>query len=253
MGSGDLNNNQQPSANEILNEAQRRIDSRQNKSIEPQNRNAVINANRSVFWLSKHWLGLFNVLVALFFGGALIAPLLMQVGSIQIANLLYAFYDPFCHQYTFRSYFLYGEALTYPLTEPISILKMAEQTHVVGDPQIGYKMALCQRDMAIYGVMLLSGILFSLIRRKRKIPPLSLWLYFVFGIMPMMLDGGIQWLSYFVWVIFPSLLSQPFETIPFMRVLTGGLFGLGVIAVTYPHIDEYFQEIHQSLKVKFGW
>ena len=69
----------------------------------------------------------------------------------------------------------------------------------------------------------------------------------------MMLDGGIQWLSYFVWAIFPGYLSQPFETIPLMRALTGGLFGWGVVAVTYSHIDEYFQEIHQTLKTKFGW
>ena len=253
MGSGNLGNNQQPTTDEILKEAQRRIHTRQHKTITPRNRKAAVDANRAVFWLSKHWLALFNVLVGLFVGGALIAPILIHLGVTRIANLLYAFYDPFCHQYTFRSWFLYGDAFAYPLTEPISIIQMAEQTHVIGDPQVGYKMALCQRDMAIYSFMLLSGILFGLLRRKKKIPPLPLWLYFVFGIMPMMLDGGVQWLSYFVWVIFPAFLSQPFETIPLMRVLTGGLFGLGVIAVTYPQIDEYFQEINQTLKEKFDW
>ena len=92
----------------------------------------------------------------------------MHFGLSRIANLFYAFYDPFCHQYTFRSWFLFGDAFAHPLTEPISILKMAEQTHIIGDAQMGYKMALCQRDMAIYGIMLLSGILFALIRKKRK-------------------------------------------------------------------------------------
>jgi uncharacterized membrane protein len=253
MGSGHISNDRKPSANEILEEAQRRIDTRQQKPIPPRQRQAAVDANRAVFWLSQHWLAVFNIAVGLFFGGAILAPVLMHLGLTRIAKLFYAFYDPFCHQYTFRSWFLYGKAFAHPLTEPISILKMSEQTHVIGDASMGYKMALCQRDMAIYGIMLLTGLLFGILRRKQTIRPLPMWLYFVFGIMPMMLDGGIQWMSYFVWTLFPAFLSQPFETIPLLRTLTGGLFGWGVAAVTYPQIDEYFQEIHQNLKMKFEW
>lgn len=253
MGSGHLENEPNPSADEILREAQRRIETRDDTSLSPRQRKAAIDANRAVFWLSKHWLALFNIAVGLFFGGALLAPLLHYLGYPRLAAMLYAFYDPFCHQYPFRSWFLFGDACAHPLTAPLPVLKMAEQTHFIGNAQLGYKMALCQRDMAIYGIMLLAGVLFGLLRRKLKIPPLPLWLYFIFGIMPMMLDGGVQWMSYFVWTLFPALLAQPFETIPVMRALTGGLFGLGVVAVTYPHIDEYFQEIHQSLKTRFGW
>jgi uncharacterized membrane protein len=253
MGSGNLENQEQPSADEILQKAQQLIEERRQQSITPRKRQFVLDANHAVFWLSKHWLGMFNTLIALFVGGTLLAPLLLKIRADKLANFLYAFYDPFCHQYPFRSWFLFGESYAYPLHEPISIFKMSELTHFTGNPQVGYKLALCQRDMAIYTVMLLAGVLFGLLRRKLKIPPLPLWMYFIFGIMPMLLDGGVQWLSYFVWVIFPAFLSQPFETIPLMRTLTGGLFGLGVIAVTYPYIDEYFQEIYESLKVKYGW
>lgn len=253
MGPGHIDNEKESTADEILKEAQRRIDERGQKTVTPKKRQTIVDANHVVFWLSSHWVALFNVLIGLFFGGAILAPVLMHLGLPRIASLFYAFYDPFCHQYTFRSWFLFGDAFAHPLTEPISILKMAEKTHIIGDALMGYKMALCQRDIAIYGIMLLSGILFALLRRKKTISPLPLWLYFIFGILPMMLDGGIQWLSYFVWVIFPAYLSQPFETIPLMRALTGGLFGLGVVAVTYSHIDYYFQEIHQTLKTKYGW
>lgn len=253
MGSGHIDNDQKPSADDILLEAQRRMDARREKAISPQKRKAVIDANRVVFRLSEHWLALFNIAAGLYVGAALLAPVLMHFGLPKLAQTVYAFYDPFCHQYTFRSWFLFGDSFARPLVAPISIVEMTGQTHVLGDAQMGYKMALCQRDMAIYGMILLSGILFALLRRKIKFTPLPLWQYFLFGIMPMMLDGGIQWLSYFVWALFPGLLVQPFETIPLMRVLTGALFGLGVIAVTYPHIDEYFQEIHQNLRAKFDW
>ncbi|MDF1512646.1 MAG: DUF2085 domain-containing protein [Anaerolineae bacterium] len=253
MGSGHLDKDSAPSADEIVEEAQRRIQTRQQETLSPKKRRLVIDANRVVFRLSKHWLALFNTVAGLYTLGAILAAVLMALDFVKIANVLYLFYKPFCHQYSFRSFFLYGDAFTHPLTSPLSIGEMAQQSSFTGHAQLGYKMALCQRDMAIYGTMLLTGLLFALFRRRKNIPPLPLWQYFIFCLLPMLLDGGVQWLSYFIWTIFPGVLAQPFETIPLMRVLTGGLFGFGVIAVTYPYIDMYFQEIQVNLSEKFGW
>jgi uncharacterized membrane protein len=237
---------------EILAEAQRRIETREEPAI-ARKRATAQRLNQGVYWLSRHWVALFNVIIALYTGGAILAPVMMHWGRPGIANALYAFYKPFCHQYPFRSWFLFGPAFIRPLHEPISILKMNQLGAFVGNAEIGYKMALCERDIAIYGMMAVAGMLYGIVKKRLRIPPLALWLYFLFGVMPMMLDGGIQWISYALWQFFPGLLNQPFETIPLLRALTGSLFGLGVIAVGYPYMNEYFEDVQKQLETKYTW
>ncbi|MBN2391150.1 MAG: DUF2085 domain-containing protein, partial [Anaerolineae bacterium] len=79
-----------------------------------------------------------------------------------------------------------------------------------------------------------------------------MWAYFAFGIVPMMLDGGIQWISYAAWVFFPAFIKIPFETTPLMRALTGALFGLGIVAAAYPYLNEYFEDVRRVLKEKYS-
>jgi len=67
-----------------------------------------------------------------------------------------------------------------------------------------------------------------------------------------MLDGGIQWLSYVAWVLFPGLIPVPFETTPLMRTLTGALFGLGLVATAYPYLNEYFEDVYHTLERKLN-
>lgn len=253
-----------PTADEVLREAERRIEARRGTSGGPKadavamrdgvaGRSFATRANRAVYFLARHWIALFNAAILLYLGGAILAPVAMHLGRPGVANVLYTLYGPFCHQYPFRSFFLFGDAATEPLREPVSVLAMAELSHFVGDPQVGYKIALCQRDVAIYAAMLAAGIIYGPLRRRVRIPALPLWLFFLFGALPMFLDGGIQWLSYAVWQFIPALLAQPFETIPAMRVLTGALFGLGVTAVGYPTLAEYFDDTRATLERKYGW
>ena len=86
MGSGNLDQEKAPSTDDILREAKRRINARQQKDISPEKQKATVDANRVVYWLSDHWLLVFNVLVGLFFGGALIAPVLMHLGRTSYMN-----------------------------------------------------------------------------------------------------------------------------------------------------------------------
>jgi hypothetical protein len=101
--------------------------------------------------------------------------------------------------------------------------------------------------------LLLGGLVYSQLRRRYRLSPLPTWVFFVFGILPMMLDGGVQWFSYAIWVLFPALLDAPFETIPLMRLLTGALFGLGIVATAYPTINAYFVETREAITTKFNW
>jgi len=238
---------------EIIQEAQQRIAGHPAEQQRQSRRTTVLRLNRGVFWLANHWVGLFTVLILLYLGGTFLAPVLMHAGAERAAGAIYAFYKPFCHQYPFRSWFLYGDTLAHPLREPVSILKMNALSSYVGSADAGYKVALCQRDVAIYGMMAIAGMVYGVVRRFTKVPPMPLWLYFTFGIVPMMLDGGIQWISYAVWQFLPGLLDQPFETIPALRTLTGALFGFGVIGVGYPYLGEYFDDVRSTLHKKYGW
>lgn len=257
MGTGDIEGEEPNVAPEdILAEAERRVQARRAadgpSSREEARQRTALRLNQGVFWLAKHWVALFNGLILLYVAGAVAPAILMHVGRTGLAGALHAVYRPFCHQYPFRSWFLFGSAAAHPLEQPISILEMNRLSRFVGDAEVGYKMALCQRDIAIYGMMFVGGLVYGLARRRWTIKPLPLWLYFLFGVMPMMLDGGVQWLSYAVWQFFPGLLAQPFETIPTLRTLTGSLFGLGVIAVGYPYMGEYFGDVAVTLEEKLS-
>ncbi len=241
------------STEEILAEAQRRIETR-NQQEEPQTQQAVAETlNRGVYWLARHWAAFFNGLILLYVGGTFLAPILFQLGMPALGQALHTFYRPFCHQYPFRSWFLFGSQAARPLQEPISLQTMNQLRSVIGNAEIGYKTALCQRDVAIYGMMLLAGVIYRPLSKRVKLRSLPFWLFFLFGIMPMMLDGGIQWISYAIWEFIPGVIEQPFETIPLMRTLTGALFGLGIIVVIYPYMDEYFEEVRTTLEVKYDW
>jgi uncharacterized membrane protein len=238
---------------EIIDEARRRVEARQGAERSPAKQQAAITLNRGVYWLARHWVALFNVAIGLYLAGAVLPAILMHLGATGLAGALYAFYRPFCHQYPFRSWFLFGESAIHPLHEPIPIPEMNRMSRFVGSAEAGYKMALCQRDIAIYTAMLAVGMIYGVARKRFKISALPLWLFFGFSLVPMMLDGGVQWLSYAIWQFLPGVLAEPFETVPAMRALTGALFGAGVIAVGYPYVNEYFEDVLRTLKLKFGW
>jgi uncharacterized membrane protein len=240
-------------AQEIIEEARRRIETREGAETPSGKQRTAIQLNRAVHWFARHWVAFFNFAIALYLAGAVLPPVLMHLDLTGLAGALYALYRPFCHQYPFRSWFLFGDSVIHPLHEPIPILEMNRLSSFVGTAEIGYKMALCQRDIAIYGAMTVVGMVYGVARKRLHISALPLWLFFGFSLMPMMLDGGVQWLSYAVWQFFPSVLAQPFETVPTMRALTGSLFGAGVIAVGYPYLNEYFEDVLDTLKQKYGW
>lgn len=253
MGPGDIENKSRTSkTEEILAEAQRRLRERTQQEMPPAPRALAGKLTRFVYWLARHWIAVFNTLAGIYIGGAVAAPLLMHTGFTAPARMLYTFYSTVCHQYPFRSWFLFGQRWAYPLTEPIRVQQMNELRSFIGDLTTGYKIALCQRDVAIYGTIFLAGLGYAPIRKKVHWQPWPMWAYFVFGIAPMMLDGGIQWLSYLLWVLPLNLIQQPFETIPLMRTLTGALFGFGIVATVYPYMNAYFDDVSTTIQRKLN-
>ena len=171
--------------------------------------------------------------------------------------MIYTAYSPFCHQLAFRSWFLFGDQPAYPRQLARSDLTSYEQAtglseldfvsarRYLGDEQIGYKVALCERDIAIYAGILVAGLLFGLVRSRLKPLPLMYW--FILGILPIALDGGSQLISAI------GLLSiSARESTPLLRTLTGGLFGMVNVWMAYPHLEASMRETRLALAAKLA-
>ena len=208
-------------------------------------------------WLSRHYLALFNILVFLYVGIPFLAPTLMKVGLNAPAQVIYHAYSFVCHQFAFRSWFLFGEQIAYPRAEAgiTGLISFQQATGIngfdllsarayVGNAQLGYKVALCQRDVAIYGGILIFGVLFSLVKRKFK--PIHWIAWILIAIVPIGLDGFSQLISQ------PPLNLIPFrESTPFLRALTGLLFGFFTAWFGYPYVQESMVENRSFLEGKF--
>ena len=244
----------QPSTVELLAEVKRRrAEARQ---ISERQRRAVIVADRFVFWLSKHWLAVFNTLAFLYVGVPILAPVLMYLGAEGPAMAIHLIYRPLCNQLPQRSWFLFGPQFAYTLPELMErvgadALVGPWSSTFVGNEAVGYKMALCQRCTAIYGAILLFGLLYAL--GRRRVRPLPWWAYIGLGLLPMALDGGYQFLSYALPLLLPSFPITHHETTPLMRTLTGALFGLATVWLAYPYVQETMDEFHGTLQQRFGW
>lgn len=222
-------------------------------------RNQAIRLNRGLLFFARHWLAAFNLAVLVYVGLPFLAPTLMHAGYQRPARWIYTVYSPLCHQLAFRSWFVFGEQPAYPRalagTDLISFGQatgMDENDYIgarafLGNPTVGYKTALCERDIAIYGGIFLSGLAFAFLRHRLK--PIPMWLWFVLGIMPIALDGGTQLISMLPIPGLAAILPMR-ESTPFLRTLTGGLFGVMNVWLAYPYIEESFAETRALISAK---
>jgi uncharacterized membrane protein len=259
------NDPEQPSTEEILAEVERRRAEARRPKTEEQRR-IVIFLDRCVFWLSKHWLAIINVLAALYVGLPFLSPVLLKQGITRPGSLIQTIYrPPICHQLPQRSWFLFGQQPSYRLPELLEYFDLEPHTNQwqdveviyakvrYGNPDLGYKVALCQRDVAIYGTILIAGLAYVLLRRWWKVPPVPWWIYVAFGIIPIAMDGGYQWLTYILEILLSNSPIPVHETTPLMRTLTGSLFGLATVWLAYPHVQEAMDDFQSTLHKRFGW
>jgi uncharacterized membrane protein len=218
-------------------------------------------ADRVMYWLSKHYLAFFNILLAVYIGLPFLAPVLQKEGLITPAKVIYTIYSPLCHQFAFRSYFLFGEQAYYPrelagIQDVITYEKIAPDPlynidyarTFTGNETLGYKVALCERDIAIYGSMLVFGLIFAFTGRKlKRIHWLILGLV---GILPIGLDGFTQ---------IPGILASNFptgfllrESTPLLRTITGSLFGFLTAWFVFPLFEETMRDTREFMAEKFA-
>jgi len=228
----------------------------------------ISGSDRVMYWISRHYLALLNFFIFLYFGLAVLAPVLMEAGATGPANILYTIYKPLCHQFGFRSFYLFGEQAYYPLKEagipnvltfnqitgfkdlenPIAFSRLQAREYT-GNATVGYKMALCERDMAIYTGIFLFGLTYA--ATKRRLKPLHWIFWILIGIAPIALDGFSQLFSQMNWPFLASILPYR-ESTPLLRVLTGALFGIATAWFAFPYMEESFNETRQFFIKKFA-
>jgi len=197
---------------------------------------------------------------------------LMRAGWTGAADAIYLAYTTQCHQLPQRSFFLFGPQATYSLDEIQAAWRDTDNPLIlrqfVGNPQMGFKVAWSDRMVSMYTSILVGGWLCWPFRQRLK--PLSLWA-FALLIMPMGIDGGAHFLSDLAgigqgfrdsnaWLAalsnhaFPATFYAGDALGSFnswMRLVTGVLFGAGVVWLAYPYLESAFADMTRQIEDKF--
>ena len=248
------------------------------KSAGRRMRNVLLKA-------ARNWLRIVLTLLALYISLPWIAPALAKAGWHGAADVIYTLYSPFCHQFAFRSVFVFGEQPFYPRGAAESAYKPFEQyaaqseafqaqyrhwsavyagsvssppgsaeglnqfsvaqqiaaRHFIGDETFGYKTSLCARDLAIYSMIFVGGLVYR--RYRWRIRPLPFWIFVFAGLVPVGIDGLSQLLSYPPFEFWPTR-----ETTPIYRIATGGVFGLMSAWLGFPYFERSMQDLIEALE-----
>ncbi len=238
----------------------------QAKPVADRTRTLVDWLQRRVLGFSHHWLAWANLSLGVMVGLPWLAPILMKLGATGPARGIYLFYSILCHQLADRSFFLFGPKVMYASTELLTFTPDADTwlglRAFTGTAELGFKVAWSDRMVSLYGGILLGGLIFALLRQRLKPPH---WRIFLLMVVPIIADGVTHWLSDLAglgqgfrysngWLatLTGNLFSKSFYVgnalgsfNSWMRLITGLLFGLGVVWLVYPLIEASFRDVRQ--------
>jgi len=200
-----------------------------------------------------------------------LAPAFMATGWNGATNAIYLFYSFQCHQLPERSFFLFGQKIMYSLSEiqaawqnSINPLVLRQFT---GNAEMGWKVAWSDRMVSMYTSIWLFGLMWWPVRRKLK--PL-LWWGLVLLVLPIAIDGTTHFVSDLAgigqgfrdsnaWLAALTGNALPtgfyvgdalgsFNSLA--RLLSGILFGLGIVWFSFPFLDSTLHDLASSLEAK---
>ncbi len=227
---------------------------------------AVQAVDRLVAWALDHWLAVLLTILLLFTGLPFLAPVFMALGWELPARAIYTLYIPFCHQLPQRSWFLFGEKLTYTLDEIRRVYPSTDPWELrffYGTPEMGWKVAWSDRMISFYTMTPVFGLLYAWLRRRRPQRPLS-WVAFGLTLLPMAIDGGTHalsdllygvsnggfrdtnaWLAWLTGNAFPGFYAgDHFGTFNWWaRLLTGLLAAWGVAFTLFPWLERWMAQV----------
>ncbi len=207
------------------------------RPVTGRTRDLVVGADKAIFGLAKHWLALINLFWGLYVGLPFLAPILMDAGLVLPAKAIYTLYRPACHQRPARSYFIGGPQFVYSPEELVAAgVDVDPFARALGNQQVGWKVAFCERDVAIYGAIFFTGLVYGLVR-KRLVGWRMPFRYFLLFLIPMGVDGVLQLFGFY-------------ESTWLRRSITGAIFGVGAVLFAYPYVEEGFADVRRTINSK---
>lgn len=245
---------------------------------------SILSRLRKIVYVSaRKWLWIVMGALGLYISLPWLAPTLAKAGLVGPADFVYTIYSPFCHQFAFRSPFLYGEQPFYPRAAAGTAYKPFEafaiesprfleqyrywQSVYFGDAAtptlddlqafsvaqqfaarhfIGNERLGYKTSLCARDLAIYTMMFFGGLvywRYRWRIRPLPLLVYLLVGLGPIALDGFSQLLSYP-----PFEFWQVRETEPVYRLVTGGLFGLMSAWLAFPHIERSMDDIAAGIE-----
>lgn len=232
-----------------------------------------MTTHRLLYTLSRHWLLFFMATWAVYVGLPWLAPVFMKVGWTGAGRAIYLVYSTQCHQLPQRSYFLFGSKVSYPLAEIRSAWQDTNSPVVlrqfIGNQAMGWKVAWSDRMVSMYTSILLGAPLYWRVRGRLKPLP---WWGFALLLLPMAIDGGTHfvsdlagigqgfrdsnaWLAALTGDALPATFYAGDALGSFnswMRLITGVLFGLGVLWLAFPYLDAATHDVVREIELKFS-
>ncbi len=233
-----------------------------------QTRTLIFFLQKRILWLARHWEFMVNSVFALILAGAILAPGLMALGLNDTASWVYRQYAPHDHQLPQRSYFLFatdGGIKSYELDEILALgANRFNLRAFTGNADIGFKMAMNHRMVAIFIGLLAGGLLWSSYLWQPRITPILLILFtfpMFFDALSHMADErfGTIWRAGNLWSVWLTNGVMPkiyytgtaIGTINWwLRTVTGLLFGLGTSLYLFPFFEQKFTAIRAELEPK---
>lgn len=172
---------------------------------------------RRIERLSRWGLLVWNLVVGVFVLLPVLAPWLEAGGWWPLGWLVRALYRPLCHQWPSRS---------------LTVCDLP--------------MAVCARCFALYAGFWAVGLVYNAIwfspwRWRLPRDPIP-WPVLILCLLPMALDGGAQMVIWPTWSAQGLQWHALWESTNVLRLVTGGLAGVGAGAFVYPLLTRLFGE-----------
>ena len=255
--------------------------------ITPPERSLALRANVQLLRFCRNWLRFAIGFLAIYVALPFVAPTLMHLGLRGPGEIIYTLYSPFCHQFAFRSFFLYGEQSAYPRAISGTDLTPFE-TYAANSPgfleaynnqfsryNAGVRLdSITPEDLQEFTPWLqfaarefrgdaVMGYKNTLCERDIAIYAALLFGAIIFSRVrhrlrpaPLLLYAflglgpiGLDGFSQMLGYP-PFNLWPPRETLPIFRVLTGALFGLMSAWLAFPYLEMSFQETREQIEDK---